>query len=72
MHPACTEAGPGGEVLFRQVQDPYIAEFDSGAVSEETHMAFLVEHSRVVPVVSGIRVIAASVRSDIVPLAGFP
>ena len=39
-------------------------------MAAERHIAFLVEHARMVPVVNGVRIVVAAVRSHIVTLAG--
>lgn len=57
-------------MLFGKVEDTDVAETDACPVAAETDMSALVEHSRMVPVVDGVRVGAASIRSDIVSLAG--
>ncbi len=55
-----------------KVKYAYVAELQSGTMTEETDMAGLIEHTGMVAVVNGIGVVVAAVGGYVVTLAGFP
>lgn len=59
----------GRPPLLREVEDADVAEADTRTVTAETDVPALVEHSRMIPVVNGVRIGLTSIRSHIMPLA---
>ena len=61
-----------GRLLFlREVEHADSTQFQAGTMAEEADVARLVEHARVIVVVNRVRIVVASVGSNVVTLAGF-